>query len=179
MYAKKILNYLTIACIPFGFASCTYLLRTPDPNPLIRVAFGIRRSGMNDWEKIKQYSPNKNRPDYCLYSSRKGYASLNCYKRLNEIGDRFEETIVSGISCSKDSLTSDSANKDYDCRFSERKIKDIEQYKRWMRFAGDGKPTVKEQRVMYFRSKLGLMSALSFLAFPLLLILNIFLKEEK
>ena len=175
---KKILKYLTIACIPFAFTSCTYLLKTPDPNPLIRIGFGRFRSGMNDWKKIKQYVPNQNRPDYCLYSAWQGYANLRCYHRLNRKDIPFEDNKFALTSCNLDMRNNEYLYENFECRYSETKVTDIEKYKKWMQYAGDGKPTEREKRISYLRSILNLVTLLSFLSFPILLIITMLSKGD-
>ena len=180
MRVRKIATYLTVLSLPFAFVSCS--IGFSDPNPFYYPSFGVRRNGMRDWEKIFKESPNKSRPDYCYFSSRKGYATLNCYERINgskllSKDDKFQVT-----RCSRYYILDQNAG--WECNNpSPTKIIDLDNYKKMMRYAGDGSPTKGEE----FNSKLSqtfnVLGSIAFLAFPFLLVTTLFIylftKKEK
>ena len=57
----------------------------------------------------------------------------------------------------------------YKCSSRPVNVENFKEYKRWMRYAGDGSPTKKDKTMTEIRSALEVMSFLSFLAFPFLL----------
>ena len=179
---KKIFNYLTILSLPFAFVSCS--IGSSDPHPFYPSfpSFGFRRNGMKDWESIFQESPNKSRPDYCYFSSRQGYATLNCFERINGSNLFSEDTQFQVTSCSRNIILNQNA--DWKCNNpSHIEINDLDSYKKLMRYAGDGTPTFREE----FNSKLSqtfnVLGGFTFFAFPFLFITTLFIylfgKKEK
>jgi len=174
MRFRKITTYLTFLSLPFAFVSCS--IGTSDPNPFYPTypSFGFRRNGMKDWESIFKEYPNKSRPDYCYFESRQGYATLNCFERINGSNSFSEDTKFQRTRCSRNNEFHQNA--DWKCRNpSPTEISDLDSYKKLMRYAGDGSPTVGEE----FHSKLSqtfiFLGSFAFLSFPFLLVTTLFI----
>jgi len=180
MRVRKIATYLTVLSLPFAFVSCS--IGISDPNPFYLPSFGVRRNGMKDWETIFQESPNKSRPDYCYFSSRKGYATLDCFERTNGSDFFSEDTKFQVTRCSRNNVRDQNA--DWKCSNpSPTEINDLDSYKKLMRYAGDGNPTAGEEFYSKLSQTFNVLGSFAFLAFPFLLVatllIYLFGKKEK
>ena len=126
---------------------------------------GIYGKGISSWETIKKQVPNKTRPDYCTYRKFQDSASLKCYQRQEGRDIPIEKSKFVMISCTSWFQPYSS----YECSSRPVNVENFKEYKRWMRYAGDGSPTKKDKTMTEIRSALEVMSFLSFLAFPFLL----------
>ena len=179
---RNIATYLTVLSLPFAFASCSIVISDPNPFYPSFPSFGVRRNGMKDWESIFQESSNKSRPDYCYFDSRKGYATLNCFERINGSNFFSEDTKFQVTRCSRNNFMAQNA--DWKCSNpSPIEINDLDSYKKLMRYAGDGSPTAGEEFYSKLSQTFTVLGVFAFFAFPFLLLTTLFIylfgKKEK
>ena len=178
---KKIINFLTIASLPFTFVSCEYLESTKWPNPIDELNSkqflgGGYSKGMDDWERIKDKLSNKDIPDYCIASTIFGYYRLACNQRIDKT-KTFEEAQILQTVCTRAYDENEISCRQYENDLltrKPRKIEDIKEYKTKMRYAGSGKPAIIDIVNTNFRILLGNAALISFLCFPFLLVGSLF-----
>ena len=177
----KIINFLTIASLPFTFVSCQYLANTKWPNPIdqrnsLQYIGGGYWKGMKDWESIRDKLSNKDTPDYCIASRIFGYYLLECSQRIDKT-KTFEEAHILYTHCSKNydenEISCSQSKNDFLTR-KPRKIEDIKEYKKNMRYAGSGKPSIIDIVNTNFRILLEIAAIISFLCFPFLSLASLF-----
>ena len=177
----KIINFLTIASLPFTFVSCEYLASTKWPNPIdelntTQLWGGGYSKGMADWEAIKDKLSNKDTPDYCIRMRKFGSYSLSCTQRIDKT-KTFEEAQILETGCRQahDEKEIRCVQSEIDYLSKKPKlIEDIKEYKRFMRHAGIGKPSIIDNINTSFRQVLGTAAIISFLSFPFLLVGSLF-----
>ena len=172
---ERLLRYLTICCVPITLGSCTYLFNTNSPDPFDAISFkGYSRNGMQEWETIKPLFTLKKRPDYCTYSSESGYVVVSCYQRKNNGNIPLENNKFINTICTR------TIPEEFQCKENSSAISiNFDSYRKMMRFSGDGSPTAKEKKIIFFRDKLLGISLISALCFPFLFLATIIWKPNK
>ena len=187
MRSKKAIKYLTVISLPFAFFGSIYLQKTEWPNPIKELQSSpatLRSSywkGMENWDDIKDTLSNKDTPDFCIASQHMGRYSFNCFQRIDKTKN-FGEAYFLSTYCSREypnpHTTICRQNETDSITYEFKKIDDINEYKRYIRYAGLGNPSVVDNTKTFFRTLLWWVTTILWFLSPFLLFKSLYILFE-
>ena len=186
MRSKKAIKYLTVFSLPFAFFGSIYLQKTEWPNPIkeLQSSPPTWRSsywkGMRDWEGIKDTLSIKDTPDFCIASQHMGRYSFNCFQRIDKTKS-FAEAYFLDTYCSRkypNLYTTICSQKGTNSITYEFEKIDDNKYKRYIRYAGRGNPSVVDNIKTFFRTLLSWVTTILWFLSPFLLFKSLYIIFE-